>query len=323
MERRLTIVEVAPRDGFQVIKPFIATQQKLDICRKLVKAGVQRMEIGAFVSPSAIPQMADVREVLAALRSEPHPELSALVPNRRGAEDALSAGMDALVYVVSASESHNRNNVRRAVSASMDELVACLTDLKPAGRFRFNLATAFHCPFEGPTDPVRVLQMIDRVLTARADVEIGLCDTTGYAAPQEVTRLVATVRAAFGPDVALAYHAHDTYGFGVASALAAWDAGVSILDAAIAGLGGCPFAPGASGNVATEDLHYAFARRTIASGLDFARLIDAANTAAVLDGAQIGGHVRQVLHGQVMAHREGLWRDPCLPLQGGAVRDAG
>jgi hydroxymethylglutaryl-CoA lyase len=313
MPAALTLVEVGPRDGFQVIKPFIPTEKKIALCRALVAAGVQRLEMGAFVSPSAIPQMADVREVLAALREGPHPELSALVPNRRGAEDALKAGMETLVYVVSASESHNRSNVRRSVADSMTEMVACLTDLSPRGRFRFNLATAFHCPFEGPTAEAPVLAMIDRLLAVRPDAEIGLCDTTGYASPEDVTRLVGTVRRHFGPDVALAYHAHDTYGFGVASVMAAWDAGIRVIDAAIAGLGGCPFAPGASGNVATEDLAYAFARRGIATGLDRAALIEVAGEAAGLDGAQVGGHIRTLIEGRRTAARDDLWRDPCLP----------
>jgi len=309
----LTIVEVGPRDGFQVIEPFIPTEAKIDLCRGLIRAGVKRLEIGAFVSPVVLPQMQDVRQIVDALRSEPHPELSVLVPNRRGAEDALKAGIDALVYVVSASESHNRNNVHRSVRQSMDEMIRCLDELRPSGRFRFNLATAFHCPFEGPTQHDCVIAMIDRVLAARPEAEIGLCDTTGYASPADIARLVGAVRTAFGDAVALAYHAHDTYGFGIAGVLAARQAGVSVMDAAIAGLGGCPFAPGAMGNVATEDIVYAFERLGVATGIDLGHLLKVAGRAAALDGAPIGGHLRGVAESK---HRRSiarsLWFDPVL-----------
>ncbi|MGL4636109.1 MAG: hydroxymethylglutaryl-CoA lyase [Beijerinckiaceae bacterium] len=311
--RQLQIVEVGPRDGFQVIKPFIPTETKIDICRRLAAAGLRRLEIGAFVSPAAIPQMQDIREVLAALRADGEgPELSALVPNRRGAEDALKVGMDALVYVVSASESHNRNNVRRSVAESMDEMLGCLKELQPKGRFRFNLATAFHCPFEGPTAHAPVLAMIEQVLGVRSNAEIALCDTTGYASPQEISALVTGVRARFGTAVSLAYHAHDTYGFGLSGVMAAWDAGVDIFDTAVAGLGGCPFAPGATGNTATEDITYAFERRGIATGIDMQLLLAVADNAAGLPGAQVGGHIRAVAAGK--AASANLWRDPVLVL---------
>lgn len=312
--RQLQLVEVGPRDGFQVILPFIPTETKIAICRGLIASGVQRLEIGAFVSPTAIPQMRDIREVLAALRNDKAKvELCALVPNRRGAEDALAAGLDALVYVASASESHNRNNVRRPVAESMAEMIACLNELRPAGRFRFNLATAFHCPFEGPTPHAAVLAMIEAVLAVRTDAEIALCDTTGYAAPQDVTALTEAVRKRFGVGVQLAYHGHDTYGFGLASTLAAWDAGIDVIDAAVAGLGGCPFAPGAMGNMATEDLVYAFQRLGIATGIDIAKLNAIANACAGLPGANFGGHLRNVARARAASdHAARLWSDPAL-----------
>lgn len=306
-----TIVEVGPRDGFQVVKPFIPTQKKIEICQALIKAGVTRLEAGAFVSPTAIPQMRDIREVLSALGAQPHVELSVLVPNRRGAEDALEAGIDALVYVVSASDAHSKSNVRRSSAEAMAEMLGVLSELRPSGRFRFNIATAFHCPFEGPTPHQVVLDMIGRVVEVRPDAEIGLCDTTGYASPPDVTALVQAVRRSFGDRVTLAYHAHDTYGFGVASVMAAWDAGVTIFDAAVAGLGGCPFAPGATGNVATEDVVYAFARRGIAVGIDLPQLFAAAESVELLEGADTGGHLRKMRRGRKSAGlRAKIWQDP-------------
>ena len=289
----VTIVEVGPRDGFQAVPGFIPTDQKIAIIEHLVDSGLSRIEIGSFVSPTALPQMRDIIEVLDVVRGRPHPELSVLVPNRKGAERALAAGVDNLVFVISASEAHNHSNVRRSVAASLEELRAVLTEIRPTGRFRFNLATAFHCPFEGATPQDQVMRLVEAVLDLAPDAEICLCDTTGKAVPAEVSALFQSCFLRFGTR-SWAYHAHDTYGFGSATTMAAYNEGVRTFDAAIAGLGGCPFAPGASGNVATEDIAYLFERSGFTSGIAFPKLLDAATLAASIEGGQASGRIRHI-----------------------------
>lgn len=291
----VTIVEVGPRDGFQPVKPFIPTDRKIAIARKIAQSGVRRIELGSFVSPTALPQMSDIRELLAAMRDwdGPHPELSVLVPNLKGAELALAAGVDNLVYVISASESHNWSNVRRTIEQSLADLRTVLRDLHPAGRFRFNLATAFDCPFEGTIAEAPVADLIARVLELAPQAEVCLCDTTGKALPVQVSQLFARCEREFG-GATFAYHAHDTYGLGIASTLAAYQQGIRVFDAAVGGLGGCPFAPGATGNVATEDVVFVFEKSGISTGIDLPSLLEAARLAESIDGGITGGHIRFV-----------------------------
>lgn len=309
---RVSIVEVGPRDGFQAVKPFIPTQTKIALARKLADSGLRRIEIGSFVSPTALPQMSDIRDLLAAMRGDSRIELSVLVPNLRGAELALASGVDNLVYVISASQSHNQSNVRRSVEASLDEMRTLLRDLKPQGRFRFNLATAFDCPFEGTTPPERVLDIVAQALEMAPQAEVCLCDTTGKAIPVQVAELFRACAERFGPR-AWAYHAHDTYGLGLASSLAAYQEGVRVFDAAVGGLGGCPFAPGATGNIATEDLVFLFETSGLSTGVALGPLIEAASLAETLEGGQTGGHIRIVRARRAMT-RDGqkLAADPLL-----------
>jgi hydroxymethylglutaryl-CoA lyase len=288
-----TVVEVGPRDGFQAVKPFIATARKIDLVRRLAASGISRIEAGSFVSPSALPQMSDIRAVLDAVRAGPHPELSVLVPNFKGAEMALAAGVGNLVFVISASEAHNSSNVRNSVAASLEELRRLIEELRPPGRFRFNLATAFDCPFEGATPMDRTLHIVDQVLLLRPDAEICLCDTTGKALPCQVSEVFSACIERFGRR-AWAYHAHDTYGFGIASTLAAYQTGVRVFDAAFGGLGGCPFAPGATGNIATEDVVFLLEKSGIPTGIDLPKLLEVAAMAEAIEGGLVGGHVRIV-----------------------------
>jgi hydroxymethylglutaryl-CoA lyase len=289
----VTIVEVGPRDGFQPIKLFIPTERKIDFVRRLAATGISRIEVGSFVSPTALPQMSDIGLLLDAVRVGRHPELSVLVPNFKGAELALAAGVDNLVFVISASETHNASNVRKTIEASLNELTRLVSELRPVGRFRFNLATAFDCPFEGATPLENTLGIVDRVLALKPDAEIGLCDTTGKAFPHQVSEAFQACRDRFGRRQ-WAYHAHDTYGLGLASTLAAYGAGVRVFDAAFGGLGGCPFAPGATGNVATEDVVFLFEKSGAATGVDLPKLIDVAASAEEIEGGTVGGHIRLV-----------------------------
>ena len=299
----VTIVEVAPRDGFQVVKPFIATEKKIAVCDALGRTGIQRMEIGAFVSPKAIPQMADIKDVLAGVSLPETLRLQVLVPNRKGFEAALAAGCTEICWVLSLSESHNQNNVRRSVEQSFDEFEAAWDDLGDQTSFvRFNFATSFDCPFEGRTDEAKVFDGVERILKRVKKLEFGVADTTGRAATDHVGSLFkALVDRYQSDDVAFCFHGHDTYNLGVANAIAAYEAGVKVIDGAAAGLGGCPFAPGASGNTATEDLVFAFEHMGVSTGIDIEKLLIAAEMAAEVAPEQAAGRIRNVPRHRVMS----------------------
>lgn len=295
MSETVDIVEVAPRDGFQSIAEPLPTGEKIAVIEGLIGAGVRRMELGSFVSPKAIPQMADMGEIAAVFRGRAGVRLAVLVPNAKGAELALRHGYPDLVFVLSASEAHNRNNVRQSVAQSLEQLrtVVESTRSEEGLRLRVDLATSFDCPFDGTVPQDTVAKALDAVLEIAPDAEIALCDTTGRADPLTVRARFAAMMAR-APGTAFAFHGHDTFGTGVANALFAYDAGVRVIEGAAAGLGGCPFAPGATGNTATEDLHFAFAQGGIATGLDIAKLLAAADRIAALPGAKTGGHLRIV-----------------------------
>ncbi len=293
------IVEVAPRDGFQSIREPLPTADKRRCIQALLDAGVTRLEIGSFVSPKAIPQMADTGDLVAAFADRPGLRLSALVPNLRGAERALEHGIREVVYVVSVSESHNQSNVRRSVDeslAELDEVIARLRRTEDT-RLRLDLGTSFDCPYEGTIGWTRVGRVLGEALGMAGDLplEVALCDTTGRASPYQVadhfTRLVER-HARDGLD--WAFHGHDTFGMGVANALFAIHHGATAVDSACAGLGGCPFAPGATGNTATEDLLYALQGGGVETGIDMPRLLEAADAIAALPGGQTASHLRQV-----------------------------
>ena len=292
----VTLVEVAPRDGFQVVKPWIATAHKIDVIEALAAAGFQRMEIGAYVSPKAIPQMADIDDILTTATLPDTMQLQVLVPNGKGLERALAAGVRDICWVVSVSDSHNQNNVRRSVEQSLNDFEnAWHMHGRNVRRLRFNLATTFDCPFEGRTGEADVTAVIERVLHNLTAVEFGLCDTTGRAATDHVESLSGSLIETYGSsDVTFAFHGHDTYNLGVANALAAYRSGVRVFDGAAAGLGGCPFAPGASGNTATEDLVFAFEHMGVATGVDLAALLAAADLAYAVAPEQAGGRIRTV-----------------------------
>jgi len=291
---RVEIVEVGPRDGLQNLPAVVPVADRISFANKLIAAGLKRIEIGSFVSPKAVPQMADTAAVVAAVDRVPGLRLMALVPNARGAEDAVAAGLTELEFVLSVSDDHNRANVRRTTAESIAELRNVCADIDPAGRLtmRFGLATSFHCPFAGRTDKARTLGVIAEVLAIREGVEIALADTTGKAHPMQVRELANEALARFGKSATFAFHGHDTSGFGIANVLAAYEAGIRVFDGAAAGLGGCPFAPGASGNTATEDIVNLFQGMGIETGVDLQSLLDAADMAAGFTGAIPGSHVR-------------------------------
>jgi hydroxymethylglutaryl-CoA lyase len=298
----VTIVDVAPRDGFQSVKPFIPTPTKVRVIEALAAAGLQRLEIGSFVSPKAVPQLADLTDVLKTVRLPKSLRIQVLVPNRKGLDMALAAGIREISWVISVSESHNQANVRRSVDDSFREFEAAWRDAGRGAFLRFNLSTCFDCPFEGRIAEDKVLACIERVLAVAPEAEIALADTTGRAAPSHVKSLFETAIGRHASSrMAFAFHGHDTYNLGVANAVAAWEAGVRVLDGAASGLGGCPFAPGASGNTATEDLVFAFEHMGVATGIDFAKLLEAADLAYTVAPDQAAGRLRTVPRKRALA----------------------
>ncbi len=289
------IVEVGPRDGYQGIKLFIPTEMKIRLLRRLVASGLKRVEIGSFVSAAALPQLADTAEILAACEDIPGIVPQVLVPNEKYGRLALNAGARFLAFVLSVSEAHNRNNVRRSPQESAEEYGRLLAAMPNDVDMRLNIATAFDCPFEGRVAEAETMALLDRLVPLRADIELCLCDTTGRASPDHVERLFGTCMQRFPQVKRWALHAHDTYGLGLANVHSAWRQGVRVFDASYAGLGGCPFAPGATGNVATEDVAWMFRRMGIDTGIDLDALIPVACDGAAIAGGLPGGRVRQAL----------------------------
>ncbi|HZH45251.1 MAG TPA: hydroxymethylglutaryl-CoA lyase [Roseococcus sp.] len=295
----VTLSEVSPRDGLQPIAGFVPTETKIALVRALHAAGLRRMEVGAFVSPRAIPQMADTAEVLAAARELPGLECTVLVPNRRGFDAAVQGGAHRLGLFMSVTEGHNRANLNRSREDSFAELAALVREVPEGVKIRFNLSTTFHCPFEGVVPEEEALRWVERAQALDARIEVALCDTTGNAAPDQVRRLMRQSIASWGER--FAFHGHDTYGVGLANMVAAFEAGCRVFDAGSGGIGGCPYAPGATGNTAMEDAVWMFSRMGVETGVDWERLISAADMAAAIPGALAGGRVRGVPAARSMA----------------------
>ncbi|HEY8579467.1 MAG TPA: hydroxymethylglutaryl-CoA lyase [Beijerinckiaceae bacterium] len=269
---RVFINEVVARDGLQIEPVFVPTPDKIALIDALSKTGVAKIEATSFVSPKAVPALADAAEVMRGVTRAPGVVYVALAPNARGAEAAISAGADEINLVISASESHNQANVRRSCDQSFDGL-ASIVRLREGTKVTLNgtIATAFGCPFEGRVEPARVLAFARRYRDMGVD-GMTLADTTGMANPAQVERLVSDVLAAC-PDLPLTLHFHNTRGMGLANIVAAHRAGARSFDAALGGLGGCPFAPGATGNVCTEDVVHMFEEMGVSTGVDLQALI--------------------------------------------------
>lgn len=271
------IRDVSLRDGLQIEEP-IPLSAKLDMLAAIAATGVREMEATAFVSPSKVPALADAAELAAQLHNFPDIEFSALVASPNGAKRAIAAGLRSIEYVVSAADGHSRANVGRSTAeatALIPEIVAIAHDSDVT--VEVIIATAWDCPFDGPTPPQRVLDVVAAATNDAVD-RLAIADTIGTATPRRVTDLITLVRPLIG-DTPLGAHFHNTRGAGLASAYAAVGAGVTRLDASVGGLGGCPFAPGASGNIATEDLVYLLRDSGIHTDVDLAAAIDAARVA--------------------------------------------
>jgi hydroxymethylglutaryl-CoA lyase len=291
---KMELVEVGPRDGLQNIADFVPTETKIALIHALVDAGFKRMEIGSFVSPKAVPQMRDMEAVVQGLRPLPDVIAMALVPNSKGARRAFAAGVKDLEMVISMTDGHNNSNVGRPTADSIEDLAYLLNEVDPGGKLtlRIGLATSFHCPFEGLTPEKTVMDNIEKMLKIRPGLEFALSDTTGMAIPSAVRALATEAFTHFGGQARFIFHGHDTSGFGIANILAAMEAGIRSFDTSVAGLGGCPYAPGASGNIPTEDVVYLFNRMGIATGIDLEKLMVASEIAAGLSGALPASHVR-------------------------------
>jgi hydroxymethylglutaryl-CoA lyase len=282
---RVSIREVGPRDGLQNEDP-IPTEAKVRLIDALSRTGVRRIEAVSFVHPKAIPQMADADEVWQRVGRADGVRYSALVPNTRGAQRALAAGFTEIEVVVSASDTHNRRNVNRSTAESLDDIAGLIALLHEAGASaEVIVATSFGCPYEGDVDPHRVAGIIDRVVADGAD-RVALGDTTGMATPRRVRELVTAVRDR-QPDIPVLLHFHNTRGTALANLLAALELGVTEYDASVGGLGGCPYAPGASGNVATEEVVHMLHDMGIETGIDLEALIEAARLAEELVSRQL------------------------------------
>lgn len=285
LPEHVTIREVALRDGLQIETP-IPLAAKLELLAAIAATGVREVEATAFVSPSKVPALADAPEFSAQLGAYPDIEFSALVASPNGARRAIAAGLHSLEYVVSAADGHSNANVGRSsaeATAQIAEIVAIAHDAGVS--VEVIIATAWDCPFDGPTPPERVVAVVDAAVGFGAD-RLAIADTIGTATPGRVTSLVAAVRPRIG-ELPLGAHFHNTRGSGLASAYAAVTAGVTRLDASIGGLGGCPFAPGASGNIATEDLVYLLRDSGIGIDVDLSAAIDAARVAQSLVGHEL------------------------------------
>ncbi len=272
---RAHIREVGPRDGLQNEEKILSTAEKLQLIDALGATGLTEIEVGAFVRPQNVPQMADTAEVFAGLRRRPGVTYSAIAPNVVGARRAVAAGADAVQVFLSATESHNRSNVNMSVEQSLANVADMGEVVRSAGiPFDAVLSVAFGCPFEGHVPIERVLELCGRLLDLGAE-RLTLGDTTGMAHPVLVRQVVLAFRERF-PRQPLRLHLHSARGAGLANILAALEVGVAEFDSSIGGIGGCPFAPGAPGNLCTEDLTHMLHEMGITTGLDLPALIDAA-----------------------------------------------
>lgn len=279
----VTVREVGPRDGFQAESAWIPTEEKIRLIDELSQTGLRAIEATSFVSPRAIPQLRDGQEVMAAIQRRPGVEYSVLVPNAFGARRAVEARADLIGVVVSASETHNRENVNRSIAESLGGFREVMAVAQPAGIPVLGaIATAFGCPYEGEVPAERVVA-IAREMVALGMEAVELGDTTGMANPRQVQGLLARLRDAL-PDTPIHLHFHDTRGVGLANVLAGLEAGATHFDASVGGLGGCPYAPGASGNIATEDLVYLLESMGVATGVDLERLMAVARHAQEVIG---------------------------------------
>jgi hydroxymethylglutaryl-CoA lyase len=290
-----TVREVGLRDGLQSIARTLPTAQKLQWIQGAYEAGIREIEVGSFVPPKLLPQLADTAELVAFAKTLPGLVVSVLVPNLKGAERAMDSGADWMLLPLSASHAHSLANLRKTPDEVLAEIAAMVEARRVRGsniRIEVGMSTAFGCTIQGRVEVEEVLRLLKAVLALGVD-RVGLADTVGYADPRQVAELFAQAREVAGDKLACG-HFHDTRGLGMANVMAALQAGETRFDACLAGIGGCPHAPGASGNVATEDLAYLFASMGIKTGIDFDKLMALrAQVAQWLAGECLHGSIAQ------------------------------
>ena len=290
LPKSVTIVEVGPRDGLQNEAEFVPTEQKIELIERLSETGLKRIEITSFVHPKAIPQLEDSEEVVKRVQSRPGIVYSTLVPNEKGLERALAAGVKEIGLFVSASEIHNQKNVRMSIADSLRGFRNIAEKAHANGtRTRGYVVTAFGCPYEGRI-PLEKVEFIVKEYQTLGVHEIALGDTTGMANPVQVSRMIQRIKPLFDK-TGLALHFHDTRGAALVNIFAALQEGVTVFDGSIGGLGGCPYAPGASGNVATEDLVNMLEEMEIETGINLEKLIQCAQYAREIIKKDLPGHL--------------------------------
>ena len=283
------VTEVGTRDGFQAEERFIDTAVKAGIIDAMIAAGVRHIEATSFVSPRAVPQLADAQDLLSRLTRRRQAHIAALVPNARGAERALGAGVDEAVCFVSASETHNQTNLNTSMDGSLANVAEVAKIVRGKVKMRGAVACAFGCPFEGEVPVEAAMRVIDGYASLGFDA-LTLGDTTGMATPRTVTQLVEAVQRRH-PALPIALHFHNTRGVGLANVMVGLDLGIREFESSIAGLGGCPFAPGATGNICTEDLVYLLEESGFDTGIDLGALIEVARHVETVIGRSLPGQV--------------------------------
>lgn len=292
LPKEVTIVEVGPRDGLQNESVMVPTADKRRLINALADSGLTRIEVGSFVSPKWIPQMADGLELIRSLDLPKNVRTSALVPNDKGYESALEAGIKEIALFMSATESHNKKNINKSTKEAVETLAALAKRAHADGlKIRGYLSVVFVCPYEGKTDPLKVKELVQELVSIGID-ELSLGDTIGGATPADVWRILDLL-AKDVPSEKLALHFHDTRGTALANVLAGLQAGISIFDSSIGGMGGCPYAPGAAGNLATEDLVNMLEGMGIKTGVKLDKLVDAGELAQELVQHQLAGRYLQ------------------------------
>jgi hydroxymethylglutaryl-CoA lyase len=291
------ICEAGPRDGLQNLDVFLPTEAKCALIDAIVASGVREIDAGSFVPAKVVPQFADVDAVMAHAVKHTNVTIGALAPNFKGAERAIAAGVDTIYFVISASEAHNMANVRRTIDKQVEgfRAVRAAINARPEGKrplLMGAISTAFGCSIQGRISEADVCKVATAYAEAGAD-EIGLADTVGYATPPLIKQIVAAVRRDVGAKMTLRLHLHDTLGTGLANAIAGLDVGIRRFDAAVSGLGGCPFAPGARGNIVTEDLVFMLEQMGLSTGIDLDRLM---TTRAILSAHIAEKHLTGHLH---------------------------
>jgi hydroxymethylglutaryl-CoA lyase len=290
LPERVTICEVGPRDGLQNEARNVPTPDKIRLIEALADAGISRMEATSFVAPMWIPNLADAGEVMTGIRRRPGVTYAALVPNLKGLERALAARVDEAVIFLSASETHSQKNINKSIAEALETYREVAGAMEQAGlRLKAAISTSFGCPYEGDVDPSGVIGIAAALVEMGVD-EVGIADTTGMANPRQVFDLISRL-ATHVPSEMISLHFHDTRGTALANVLAGLQAGVTIFDGSVGGLGGCPYAKGATGNVATEDLVHMLQEMRIETGVNLEKLIECAKLAQSLVGRPLDSHV--------------------------------